>query len=165
MPASQTARSNSTARRKARTSTPDAAAVLKAEHAAVQKLFESFEKARKESVKKRLAADICRELTIHARIEEEIFYPAMREALDEAHLLDEADVEHASAKALIAEIERGSPAESHWEATVKVLGEYIRHHVKEEEKQLFPQAKASEADLKELGARLAARRKELEQER
>ena len=150
-----------TARAKAR-SVPDAVAMLKAEHAAVDELFKKFEKSRKDEVKQKLADEIRRELTIHATIEEEIFYPAMREALDDQDLLDEADVEHAGAKDLIARIRAGSPGASHWDAMVIVLGEYIRHHVKEEQKEMFPKAKASGADLKELGGRLAARRAELE---
>jgi hypothetical protein len=137
--------------------------MLKAEHNAVDELFSKFEKARKSEVKQKLADEICRELTIHTKIEEEIFYPAMREALDDEDLLDEADIEHGSAKELIAKIQAGSPGDSHWAAMVIVLGEYIRHHVKEEHKEMFPKAKASGADLKELGTRLAARRAELEQ--
>lgn len=144
-------------------SAPDAVAMLKAEHNAVDELFSKFEKARKSEVKQKLADEICRALTIHTKIEEEIFYPAMREALDDEDLLDEADIEHGSAKELIAKIQAGSPGDSHWDAMVIVLGEYIRHHVKEEHKEMLPKAKASGADLKELGARLAARRAELEQ--
>jgi hemerythrin superfamily protein len=144
-------------------SAPDAVAMLKAEHAAVDELFRRFEKSRKAEVKQKLADEICRELAIHTTIEEEILYPALREALDEADLLDEADVEHAGAKDLIAKIRAGSAGDSHWDAMVIVLGEYIRHHVKEEHKEMFPKAKASAVDLKSLGARMAARRAELEQ--
>ena len=149
--------------RKARTAS-DAVAMLKAEHAAVDELFKKFAKARKNEVKQRLADDICRDLTIHTTIEEEILYPALREALDDEDLLDEADIEHDGAKGLIGKIRAGAAGDSHWDAMVIVLGEYIRHHVKEEHKEMFPKAKASGVDLKELGARLAARRAELEQQ-
>jgi hemerythrin superfamily protein len=145
-------------------SAPDAVAMLKAEHAAVDELFKRFEKSRKDEMKQKLAGEICRELTIHTTIEEEILYPALREALDDEALLDEADVEHAGAKELIAKIRAGAAGDSHWDAMVTVLGEYIRHHVKEEHKEMFPKARASGADLKELGARMAARRAELAQQ-
>lgn len=100
-------------------------------------------------------------LTVHATIEEEIFYPAAYEALDDDDLLDEAEVEHASAKALIAEIEASQVGEPLFDAKVTVLGEYIDHHVQEEEKELFPECRASGMDLKALGEQLAARKAEL----
>jgi len=164
MPEVQASQSRTARTTRKAKSAPDAVAMLKAEHAAVDELFKKFEKSRKNEVKQKLAGEICRELTIHTTIEEEILYPALREALDDEALLDEADVEHAGAKELIAKIRAGAAGDSHWDAMVTVLGEYIRHHVKEEHKEMFPKAKASGADLKELGARMAARRAELEQQ-
>jgi hemerythrin superfamily protein len=115
----------------------DAIALLKADHKEVAEMLERFGTAR--STKEKLAHQICQSLTIHAQIEEEIFYPAAREALgdDGEDLLDEAKVEHQSLKELIAKIEGGNDDDL-FEANVKVLGEYVKHHVKEEENELFP---------------------------
>jgi hemerythrin superfamily protein len=142
---------------------PDALALLKADHDLVQDLFEKFEKARTDKQKATLAEQICTELTIHAQIEEEIFYPAVREALDEDDLMDEAEVEHASAKDLIAQIEASEPGEEQFDAKVTVLGEYIKHHVKEEQSEMFPKVRKSDLDLKELGATMSARKAELQE--
>lgn len=139
----------------------DAITLLKADHAMVNQLFDQFEKARNSTQKTKLAQEICRELTVHTTIEEELFYPAVREASKEDELLDEAEVEHASAKDLIEQIESGGPDEELWDAKVKVLGEYIRHHVKEEESELFPAVRKTDLDLRELAQRLAARKQEL----
>jgi hypothetical protein len=100
---------------------------------------------------------------VHAQIEEEIFYPAAYEALDEDgnDLLDDAEVEHATCKALIAEIEAMKVGEPLLDAKVKVLGEYVKHHVEEEETELFPECKDAKMDLKALGEQLAIRKKEL----
>jgi hypothetical protein len=140
----------------------DAIALLKADHQLVQGLFDQYEKARTEDRKATLAEQICRELTVHAQIEEEIFYPAARAAIREEDLIDEATVEHASAKDLIAQIESGEPGDELFDAKVKVLGEYIKHHVKEEHNELFPQVRKTKLDLKELGNRLQARKTELQ---
>ncbi|HEX2583898.1 MAG TPA: hemerythrin domain-containing protein [Steroidobacteraceae bacterium] len=142
-------------------STQDAIALLKADHTKVQGLFDQFEKARTESRKQSLAQEICMELKVHTTIEEEIFYPAAREAIDDSDLLDEAAVEHQSAKELIAQIEEGSPADDMWSAKVTVLGEYIKHHVKEEQNELFPEVRSSDVDLKALGQQLLERKQEL----
>ncbi len=141
--------------------TQDAIALLKADHAKVQALFNQFEKARTDDRKQSLAQEICMELKVHTAIEEEIFYPAAREAIDNDDLLDEAAVEHASAKELIAQIEGGTPDEDMWSAKVTVLGEYIKHHVKEEQTELFPQVRETDIDLKALGDALRARKQEL----
>lgn len=141
----------------------DAIALLKADHANVKDLFEQFESARTDKQKIKLAQTICQELTVHTTIEEEIFYPAAREALEEEDLLDEAAVEHQSAKDLIEQIENGQPGEDMWEAKVKVLSEYINHHVEEEEKEMFPQVKKTDLDLKALGDQLSERKQELMQ--
>jgi hemerythrin superfamily protein len=139
----------------------DAIALLKADHAKVEGLFDQFEKARTNDRKKSLAQEICKELRVHTTIEEEIFYPAARGVIDDNDLLDEADVEHASAKELIAQIEDGSPGEDKWSAKVTVLGEYIKHHVKEEHTELFPQVRKADIDLKSLGDALRMRKQEL----
>jgi hemerythrin superfamily protein len=101
------------------------------------------------------------ELTVHAQLEEEIFYPAAREALEEQDLLDEAEVEHASAKELIAQLESTKPGAELYDAKVTVLGEYIDHHVKEEEKQMFPKVRKARLDLEELAAQMKARKEAL----
>lgn len=139
----------------------DAIALLKADHKEVAEMFEKFETAR--STKSKLAQQICVALTVHAQIEEEIFYPATREALgDEGEdLLNEAEVEHNSLKELIGQIEGSNPDDELFDAHVKVLGEYVKHHVKEEEGQLFPKLRKSDMDLAEVGEQIAARKKEL----
>jgi hypothetical protein len=141
----------------------DAIALLKTDHREVEELFEQFEKARGEGRKEKLALQICTELTVHARIEEEIFYPACEGKIDE-DLLQEAYVEHDGAKVLIAEIESGEPSDEFYDAKVNVLQEQIEHHVEEEEKRLdgmFAQARKADLDLDALGEQLADRKKEL----
>lgn len=161
MPAKK-ARKKSSSKAKAARRPKDAIALLRADHAAVQDLFDQFEKARDDRRKLMLAQQICMELKIHAAIEEEIFYPATREVLPkEEDLLDEAEVEHASAKELIAQIEAGDPDTELWDAKVTVLGEYIKHHVKEEQNEMFPKVRKSKLDLKALGEQLQARKDEL----
>jgi hypothetical protein len=139
----------------------DAISLLKADHRKVEELFEKYESAR--SKKTDIAKQICMELTIHTMIEEEIFYPACREAGVESDIMDEANVEHDGAKALIAELESGSPEDEFYDAKVKVLSEEIKHHVKEEEKRggIFSGARQAELDLDALGEQLAARKQEL----
>lgn len=140
----------------------DAITLLKADHRLVEDLFEKFEKATRKDQKKKLADQICTELVVQATIEEEIFYPACQGNIDE-DITEEAYVEHDGAKMLIAEIAAGSPDDDFYDAKVKVLSEEIKHHVKEEEQRdgMFAQAKATELDLEDLGARLAARKQEL----
>jgi len=140
----------------------DAVALLRADHAKVEELFGQFEKARADDRKLTLARNICMELKIHAAIEEEIFYPAAREVLPkEDDLLDEAEVEHASAKDLIAQIEAGAPGDELWEAKVIVLSEYVKHHVKEEQKEMFPKVKKTKLDLMALSEQLQCRKEQL----
>lgn len=146
----------------------DAISMLKADHAAVKDLFTQFNalvegSAPAHQKKRTIALKICRELTVHAKIEEAIFYPAARPALgnDEAAMMDEADVEHASCKALISQIETMEPSADHYDAKVIVLGEYINHHVKEEEGEMFPKVRKAKLDLKAVGEQLAVRKKEL----
>lgn len=146
----------------------DAIQLLTADHAEVKPLFKEYDKLvdadASDEEKQQLAEQICAMLTVHATIEEEIFYPAAKDALEEADLVDEATVEHASAKDLIAQIEGMDPSDELYDAKVKVLGEYIEHHVKEEEGEMFPQAKKAKIDLAALGAQLAERKQELMQE-
>lgn len=132
--------------------------MLKADHQLVQGLFDKYEKTRSEDRKAALAGQICNELTVHTTIEEEIFYPAAREVLRDDDLLDEATVEHQGAKDLIAQIESGKPSDDLFDAKVKVLGEYIKHHVKEEHTEMFPQVRKTKLDLRELGERMQARK-------
>ena len=141
--------------------TVDAISLLKADHQKVSWLFERYEKSRQDSVKQRLARQICDELTVHTKVEEEIFYPAVREAIGDEDLMDEATVEHAGAKALISQIKASRPSAELFDAKVTVLSEYIKHHVKEEHQEMFPKARKSGVDLKELGTRIAARKKTL----
>lgn len=141
--------------------TKDAIALLEEDHRAVEKLFKEFEAAKGEGRKEKLARRICLELSIHAKIEEEIFYPAAKGRIEE-DLLKEAYVEHDAAKLLIAEIEAGSGgSDDFFDAKVQVLSEEIEHHVQEEEKKLFPQARKADLDLERLGKQLATRKTEL----
>jgi len=138
----------------------DAVALLKQDHRTVSALFDDFEKADEEE-QSAIAHRVCQLLTVHATIEEELLYPAAKEAFEDEEdddLVNEAEVEHGTAKELIAKIEGMTSDDEHFKATVKVLGEYIKHHVKEEENELFPQLKKTELDLKELGAQLSERK-------
>jgi hemerythrin superfamily protein len=141
----------------------DAIDLLKADHRQVEAWFEEFENTESAPKKRKLAAQICKALRVHTRIEEEIFYPACREAGISEDMMDEADVEHEGAKRLIEQIEAGAPGDDHWDARVTVLAEMIKHHVKEEEQRdgMFAKAKKSDLDLDDLGAALEARKAEL----
>ena len=150
----------------ARAAKTDATVLLQRDHADVKKLFKQYEKLADAEAdgeeRQALATQICQMLTVHATIEEEIFYPAARAAIDETDLVDEADVEHATAKDLIAQLEASSPEDDdHFDAKVKVLGEYVRHHVKEEQDELFPKLRRTALDMVVLGERMAARKHEL----
>jgi hemerythrin superfamily protein len=146
------------------TKTQDAIALLKEDHRAVEKLFKEFEAADRTASKERLARRICLELSIHTKIEEEIFYPACDGKIEE-DMLKEAYVEHDAAKLLIAEIEAANgQSDDFFDAKVQVLSEQIEHHVEEEEKELFPQVRKAEIDLKELGEQLTTRKRELMKE-
>ena len=139
----------------------DAVALLKADHEAVSQLFAEYEKTRSVPNKKALVAKICTALSVHAQIEEEIFYPAVKAALKDKLLVPEAAVEHAGVKDLIAQLKGLEPDGEMYDAKVKVLSEYVKHHVKEEQNEMFPKARASSIDMAELGARLAARNDDL----
>jgi hemerythrin-like domain-containing protein len=147
---------------------PDACSLLDADHKNVKKMFSAYEEmtssksASARDKRRDLAMQICMELTVHTQIEEEIFYPAVREAIKDTDLLDEANVEHASAKDLIAQLQDATEVDDMFDAKVKVLGEYIDHHVKEERNELFPKARAArKLDLVSMRATLTARKEEL----
>lgn len=141
----------------------DAIALLKADHRKVEGLFEQFESSRSESKKGEIARQICMELIVHTQIEEEIFYPAVRPAV-EKDLMDESYVEHDGAKMLIAEILASEPGVDFYDAKVKVLSEEIKHHVHEEEMRvegMFSQARKGDIDMDALGERMMARKQAL----
>ena len=139
----------------------EATALLKADHQLVSKLFEEYEGTRSDTKKAEIVSRICTELTVHAQIEEEIFYPAVKEALNDGELVPEATVEHATLKELIAQIEGIEPDGEMFDAKVKVLSEYVKHHVKEEQNEMFPKAVATRLDMSALGAELSGRKAEL----
>ena len=155
-------RTESRARRSA--ATKDAIAFLKADHRQVEKWFAEFKKARATSRKAKLAEQICDALKLHTAIEEEVFYPAFLAATQDEEKHHEAEVEHEGAKKLIKTIEEMDADDDYFAARVKVLSEMIKHHVKEEEKPggMFSEARKSDMDLDELGARLKARKEQLQ---
>lgn len=142
----------------------NAIALLTADHEKVSKLFDQFKKMQdngSDAEKRSLVKQVCNELTVHAQIEEEIFYPALRGAADAEDLLDEAEVEHASIKKLVSDLEFMNPGAAFYDAKFTVLSEYVRHHVEEEQNQIFPKAKKSGMDLDQIGEELADRKQEL----
>lgn len=145
---------------------PDALELLEADHQAVGKLFAAYRdlaaNEASDARRKALAEQICMELTIHARLEEELFYPLVREAVRDGDLMDEAEVEHASAKDLVVQILSMDPHEELYDAKVTVLGEYIAHHVRHEQGEMFPKVRKSGLDLAALAERLRVRKQELQ---
>ncbi len=142
----------------------DAIALLTADHAEARAIFKKYDELgdRAYATKKKLATDVCNALTVHAKIEEEIFYPALRtQGKEFQDMLDEAEVEHAGAKELIAQIEGMDPEDDLYDAKVKVLGEQIDHHAGEEEDEMFPKTRKTKLDLVALGEELQARKEEL----
>jgi hypothetical protein len=141
---------------------PLAVSLLKKDHRQVEAWFDEYEQLDSDKEKLALFKQIALALKVHTQIEEEILYPEERGDVED-DMLDEALVEHDGAKKLIAEIEAMKPSEDLYDAKVKVLGEYIKHHVKEEEQPggIFSQAKKGEEDLEEMGTRLKARKEEL----
>jgi hemerythrin superfamily protein len=134
------------------------------DHKKVAELFKQFQTAKKDGGDKAgIVEQICDALSVHAEIEEEIFYPAARDALTEngEDMLDEAEVEHASIKSLVEQLQDADPGDEMYDAKVKVLCEYVTHHVKEEEGEMFPKVKKTNLDLEELGAELMERKQEL----
>lgn len=143
------------------TKTQDATALLKADHKLVASLFADYEITNSNNKKKQIVEQICKELSIHAQVEEEIFYPAVQKALKDHELVPEATVEHATLKELIAQVKDVEPDGDMFDAKIKVLSEYVKHHVKEEEGEMFPEAKNTKLNLVELGAQMIHRKAEL----
>lgn len=146
------------------TESNDAISLLVKDHKDVKALFEQYEALtdRSKPSKKKIADQICHALTLHAQEEEEIFYPAVRDAIKDDDLMDEAVVEHASAKDLIAQIQGMDPGDELYDAKVKVLSEQIDHHVREEEDDMFPKVRKTKLDLVALGRQMSACKKQLE---
>jgi hemerythrin-like domain-containing protein len=140
---------------------PDAIALLKDDHAKVSALFEQYGKSRSATKKQSLVATICRELTVHAMVEEEIFYPAVKAALKDKELVPEALVEHATLKEFVAKLEGRQPDGEMFDAQVQVMGEYVKHHVKEEQTGMFPRARKAGLDLARLGQQILDRKQAL----
>jgi len=142
----------------------DATSILKADHKLVDTLFKEFEEAKSNKRKKELVDEICKELTIHAQVEEEIFYPAVKTALRDHELVPEAIVEHGTLKDLIAAVKGKEPDGDMYDAKVKVMSEYVKHHVKEEEQEMFPEAKGTKLNLVDLGDQMLKRKDQLAKE-
>lgn len=141
--------------------------ILTADHKKVSKIFAQYEKVKDDdhARKQELATMACTELTIHAQIEEELFYPALRDVLAEEDLVDEAEVEHGSIKKLIAVLESSTPEDRLYDANMKVLSEYVKHHVEEEQDAIFPKAKrAKELDLVAMGEEIRRRKVQLRED-
>jgi len=158
---STTARKTTAAKTTRAAAQPDAIALLRADHKRVSALFEQYESTRSAAKKKTLVATICQELTVHAQIEEEIFYPAVKAALKDKELVPEAQVEHQSLKDLIAQVKDKEPDGEMFDAKIQVMSEYTKHHVKEEQTEMFPKAQKTRLDMNALGAQIAARKEEL----
>lgn len=141
--------------------TKEATALLRADHKAVSELFSAYEKTRSSAKKMQLVSKICTELSVHAQVEEEIFYPAVKAALKDKVLIPEAVVEQATMKDLMAQVEGVTPDGELFDAKVKVLSEYVKHHVKEEHTEMFPKARKTGLDMLALGGQMAARKAEL----
>ncbi len=137
--------------------------MLKEDHDKVKKAFKEFEKMDREDTEamQELVQTVCEELKVHTTLEEEIFYPAVREAIEDEDVMNEAQVEHETAKMLIEQLENMGPDDPNFHATFTVLGEYVNHHVQEEEGEIFPQAKKTDLDFEDLAQRMKARKEEL----
>jgi hemerythrin superfamily protein len=146
--------------------TVDAIDLLKQDHDKVEKAFKQFEKMDRQEAEacRQLIQAVCEDLKAHTTVEEEIFYPAVREAVDDEDLMNEAAVEHETARMLIDQLENMGPDDPNYYATFTVLGEYVRHHIKEEQGEMFPAAKRAKLDLAALGERIRARKEELAKE-
>ncbi len=139
----------------------EATAMLRADHKHVSGLFELYEVVRSPAKKKVIVASICTALSVHAQVEEEIFYPVVKQALKDHELVPDASFEHATLKALIAQVKAIEPDGEMFEAKIKVLSEYVKHHVEEEQDEMFPKARETRLDMVALGAKMAARKKDL----
>jgi hemerythrin-like domain-containing protein len=150
-------------------SSQDILKMLSEDHKKVKKMFDKFEKMKEEEdqdveAKEMLVEMCCAELTVHAQLEEELFYPALRDAIDDMDLIDEAEVEHASAKQLIGELNSMQPDDELYDAKFTVLGEYVKHHIEEEEKEIFPKAKKADLDLEAMAEEARTRKQEMREE-
>lgn len=148
---------------KTRSKSAAAIEMLKEDHAKVKKAFKEFENMDRSDTEtcRQVVQTVCHDLKVHTTLEEEIFYPAVREAIEDEDIMNEASVEHETAKTLIDQLENMEPDDPNYYATFTVLGEYVMHHVKEEEGEMFPQAKKSDIDLEALGSRMQERKSEL----
>ncbi len=145
--------------------TTNAIAMLKEDHEKVKDLFERFEETNGSATKAKIVSEALMALKVHATIEEELFYPAIRQNIEgEEGIMDEADEEHHVAKVLIAELEKMTGDEDHWHAKFKVLAESVRHHIKEEEGKMFKEAKKTEIDFDILGSQMAELKQRLMRE-
>lgn len=144
----------------------DAISLLTADHQKVRRLFEQFEELRsqggRQDLKSELVEEICFELTLHAMVEEELFYPAVRAAIDDDELMDEAEAEHAGVKDLIKQLEEMEPGDTRLDATVTVLAEQVERHVAEEENNMFIKVRQVQLDIKALGRKIKDRKDEIE---
>lgn len=149
-----------------KSSKTDALAMLKADHDKVRKMFKDFEQLEADETeeKAQLVKQACAELKVHTQIENEIVYPAIREAIEDDDLMDEALVEHQAAEELISQLEQMQPGDEMYDAKFTVLGEYVNHHIAEEQKEMFPKAKKAKIDLAALGEQIVARKGELTKE-
>ena len=162
MPATRkTAASRPSSAARARTKAPDAIALLKEDHQKVSAQLEQYEKTRSPAKKQALVSTICLELSIHAIVEEEIFYPAVKAALKDRELVPEAIVEHATLKEFIAKVDGKLPDGEMFDAQIQVMSEYVKHHVKEEQTEMFPKARKTRLDMAELAQRILDRKEEL----
>lgn len=141
--------------------TNDAITLLEADHKVVDSLFKNYEKAIAKKDKKEIVTKICKELSIHAQVEEEIFYPQIKAALKDTELVPEATVEHPTLKDLIAQVEGKEPDGDMFDAKIKVMSEYVKHHVQEEEEEMFPKAKKTKLDLAKIGMEIIERKAQL----
>jgi hemerythrin-like domain-containing protein len=148
---------------KTRSKNASAIDMLKEDHAKVKKAFKEFENMDRSDTEtcRQVVKTVCEDLKVHTSLEEEIFYPAVRAAIEDEDIMNEAAVEHETAKMLIEQLENSGPEDPQYFATFTVLGEYVMHHVKEEEGEMFPQAKKAELDLDALGEQMKARKEEL----
>jgi hemerythrin-like domain-containing protein len=143
--------------------TVEAIDMLKQDHDKVKKAFKDFEKLDREDTEtcQQLAMTVCEDLKVHTALEEEIFYPAVREAIDDDDIMNEASVEHETAKMLIEQLENMQADDPNFHATFTVLGEYVKHHIEEEEDEMFPAAKKGDLDFDSLAERMRERKEEL----
>jgi hemerythrin superfamily protein len=148
-------------KQQSRSSNHDAIALLREDHKKVQKLFKEYQEAKGGPKKKARVEEVCTDLTVHSQVEEELFYPEARDAIDAMDIMDEAEVEHTVAKQLIEELKVMQPNDPLYNAKFTVLGEYVTHHIKEEQNEMFPKVKKAKINLDSLGEQMAARKLEL----